>query len=49
MDLNVNVNSLNNRFSMVIDEAPLHDAKAVMWCAANGTSIVESAFYEAVN
>jgi len=37
----VHVNYQNSRFSMIINEAPLHDVKALMWCATVGAAIVE--------
>jgi hypothetical protein len=43
-DLSVHVSYQNNRFSMVINEAPLHDVKALMWRAANVTAFVEPIF-----
>jgi hypothetical protein len=43
-DLSVRVNYQNNRFSMIINEAPLRDVKALMWCAASATAIVQLIF-----
>ena len=41
-DLSVHVNYQDSRLCVIINEAPLHDVKALMWCTANGTTMVET-------